>query len=117
MTFFNIFICFDSLQEKTLQDEIEQLKEEERKLETYIRKRKVESEKQELLITNLQDDSDHLCKQRDELQDLRKYEFLVIYNYLLPWFVSSRVSFFFPDPCGVKKQISQLKLINLNLNL
>ncbi|KAG6486834.1 hypothetical protein ZIOFF_055414 [Zingiber officinale] len=59
-------------QEKTLQDEIEQLKEEERKLETYIRKRKVESEKQELLITNLQDDSDHLCKQRDELQDLRK---------------------------------------------
>ncbi|XP_074570435.1 structural maintenance of chromosomes protein 3 [Curcuma longa] len=59
-------------QEKRLQDEIEQLKEEERKLETYIKKRKVESEKQELLITNLQDDSDHLCKQRDELQDLRK---------------------------------------------
>lgn len=45
----------------------------------YIRERKTEYEKQELLIAKGQKDSDHLRRQRDELQDTRKYgSFLLI---------------------------------------
>ncbi|CAL9036907.1 unnamed protein product [Musa banksii] len=60
------------LQEKKLQEEIHQLKDEDRRLDMYIRERKTEYEKQELLIAKGQKDSDHLRRQRDELQDTRK---------------------------------------------
>lgn len=62
-----------TLQEKKLQEEIHQLKDEDRRLDMYIRERKTEYEKQELLIAKGQKDSDHLRRQRDELQDTRKY--------------------------------------------
>ncbi|XP_064952530.1 structural maintenance of chromosomes protein 3-like isoform X3 [Musa acuminata AAA Group] len=59
-------------EEKKLQEEIHQLKDEDRRLDMYIRERKTEYEKQELLIAKGQKDSDHLRRQRDELQDTRK---------------------------------------------
>ncbi|XP_010925132.1 structural maintenance of chromosomes protein 3 [Elaeis guineensis] len=59
-------------QEKKLQDEIQQLKDEDSKLGAYIEERRAELKKQELLITKGQEDFNSLRGQRDELQDSRK---------------------------------------------
>ncbi|XP_026666016.2 structural maintenance of chromosomes protein 3 isoform X2 [Phoenix dactylifera] len=59
-------------QEKKLQDEIQQLKDEDSKLGAYIEERRAELKRQELLITKGQEDFNSLRGQRDELQDTRK---------------------------------------------
>ncbi|XP_020250621.1 structural maintenance of chromosomes protein 3 isoform X1 [Asparagus officinalis] len=59
-------------QEKKLQVEIQQLKDEESNMDAFIKERKVESERQEALISKGQDDFSSLRRQRDKLQDERK---------------------------------------------
>lgn len=59
-------------QERKLQDEIQQLKDEDSKLDIFIKERKAESERQEALISKSQDDFGSLRRQRDKLQDERK---------------------------------------------
>lgn len=59
-------------QEKKLEDEIQQLKDDISKQEQYIEGRTVEFRTQELLISKSLEEFNSLKKQRDELQDTRK---------------------------------------------
>lgn len=59
-------------QEKKLQKEIQQLKDEDSKLDGFIQERKAESERQETLISMRQDDFNSIRRQRDKLQEERK---------------------------------------------
>ncbi|KAL5994618.1 hypothetical protein ACLOJK_024671 [Asimina triloba] len=62
----------NSVQEKKLQDEIQQLDEEFREREEYIEGRKADLQKQESIISKCVEDFNTLKIQRDELQDTRK---------------------------------------------
>lgn len=59
-------------QEKKLQDEIQQLKDEENKLDTYIEEQRAESKRLELGSSKIQEEFNMLRIQRDGLQENRK---------------------------------------------
>lgn len=59
-------------QEKKLQEEIQQLKDEENKMDAYIEEQKAESKRKELSGAKIQEEFNRLRVQRDELQDKRK---------------------------------------------
>ncbi|KAG0461233.1 hypothetical protein HPP92_021530 [Vanilla planifolia] len=59
-------------QEKKLREEIQQLMDEEHRIDTYIEERRAESKRQELGISKIQEEFNRLRIQRDELQEKRK---------------------------------------------
>ncbi|XP_020691246.1 structural maintenance of chromosomes protein 3 [Dendrobium catenatum] len=59
-------------QEKKIQEEIQQLKDEENKMDFYIEEQRAESKRLELAISKIQEEFNRLRIQRDELQDKRK---------------------------------------------
>ncbi|KAG0461192.1 hypothetical protein HPP92_021489 [Vanilla planifolia] len=58
--------------EKKLREEIQQLMDEEHRIDTYIEERRAESKRQELGISKIQEEFNRLRIQRDELQEKRK---------------------------------------------
>ncbi|KAK8928708.1 Structural maintenance of chromosomes protein 3 [Platanthera zijinensis] len=59
-------------QEKKLQEEIQQLKDEENKMDAYIEEQRAEAKRKELSSAKIQEEFNRLRVQRDELQDKRK---------------------------------------------
>lgn len=55
-------------------DEIQQLKDEWNEQEAYIKGRRLEFQRQEKLISQSLEDLNSSKKQRDEQQDIRKYD-------------------------------------------
>ena len=86
--FYAYLICmlhfFLLWQESLLQDEIQKLKDEINNLTNYIESRKSESSKLESALANKQKDHNDFMKQKNALQDERKYEHFMAFITL--WF-------------------------------
>jgi hypothetical protein len=73
-------------QESLLQDEIQKLKDEINNLTNYIESRKSESSKLEAALANKQKDHNDFVKQKNALQDERKYaHFLAFITLWFDW--------------------------------
>lgn len=72
------FFC----QKRKLEEESQQLKDEESRLKTLINNRETEKEKLMMEISVVQERFDNLRKERDKLQDTRKYDVkeLLVFN-------------------------------------